>query len=61
VLAALGSVEDRAAHDLVLLFYQEGGAADPVGGLARAQRALLAAGRPPSSWAPFVLLGAHFS
>jgi CHAT domain-containing protein len=60
VLASLGSVEDGAARELVLRFYREGGAADPPGGLARAQRALLAAGRPPSSWAPFVLLGAHF-
>jgi tetratricopeptide (TPR) repeat protein len=59
VLASLGSVEDRSAHDLVLRFYREGGAEDPAGGLARAQRALLAAGRPPSAWAPFVLLGAH--
>jgi tetratricopeptide (TPR) repeat protein len=57
VLASLGSVEDRLARDFVLRFYQEGGAADPVGGLARAQRAFLAAGRPPSSWASFVLLG----
>jgi len=57
VLASLGSVEDRAARDFVLRFYREGGAADPAGGLARAQRAYLAAGRPPSAWAPFVLLG----
>lgn len=59
VLASLGSVEDRTARELVLRFYREGGAADPAGGLARAQRAFLAAGRPPSSWAPFVLLGRH--
>jgi tetratricopeptide (TPR) repeat protein len=58
VLASLGSVEDRAARELVLRFYREGGVDDPAGGLARAQRALLATGRPPSSWAPFVLLGA---
>lgn len=59
VLASLGSVEDRAARELVLHFYRAGGVDDPAIGLARAQRALLAAGRPPSSWAPFVLLGAH--
>ncbi|HEX7183919.1 MAG TPA: CHAT domain-containing protein [Thermoanaerobaculia bacterium] len=59
VLATLGSVEDRNARDLVRHFYQEGGATDPAGGLARAQRALLAAGQPPSAWAPFVLLGAN--
>jgi len=58
VLATLGSVEDRNARMLVRLFYEEGGATDPAGGLARAQRALLAAGQPPSTWAPFVLLGA---
>jgi CHAT domain-containing protein len=58
VLATLGSVEDRNARDLIRHFYQEGGATDPAEGLARAQRVLLAAGRPPSSWAPFVLLGA---
>ena len=60
VLATLGSVEDRNAHDLVRHFYRQGGARDPAGGLARAQRALLAAGRPPSTWASFVLLGADF-
>jgi tetratricopeptide (TPR) repeat protein len=58
VLAALGSVEDRTARELVLRFYRQGGAADPARGLARAQREMLAAGRPPSSWAPFILLGA---
>lgn len=58
VLATLGSVEDRNAHALVRHFYREGGATDPAGGLARAQRVLLAAGRPPSAWASFVLLGA---
>jgi tetratricopeptide (TPR) repeat protein len=56
VLATLGSVEDRNARDLVRHFYREGGATDPAGGLARAQRSLLAAGRPPSAWASFVLL-----
>ena len=61
VLATLGSVEDRNAHELIRHFYQEGGARDPAGGLARAQRALLAAGQPPSAWAPFVLLGADSS
>jgi tetratricopeptide (TPR) repeat protein len=58
VLATLGSVDDRNARDLVRHFYREGGATDPAEGLARAQRILLAAGRPPSAWAPFVLLGA---
>lgn len=58
VLAALWSVQDRTAREVVLRFYAEGGADDPVAALARAQRAFLAAGKPPSFWAPFVLLGA---
>jgi CHAT domain-containing protein len=60
VLATLGSVEDRNARNLVRHFYMEGGANDPAQGLARVQRALLAAGRPPSTWASFVLLGTDF-
>jgi CHAT domain-containing protein len=58
VLASLWSVEDRTAREVVLRFYAEGGTDDPVAALARAQRAFLRAGRPPSFWAPFVLLGA---
>lgn len=57
VVAALGSVEDEVAHRFVLRFYAEGGADDPVAGLARAQRAAIAAGEPPAHWAPFVVLG----
>lgn len=57
VMASLESVEDTAAGELVQRFYAEGGAVDPVGALARAQRQLLAAGRPASAWAPFVVLG----
>ncbi len=57
VLAALWDVNDRTARKVVLRFYTEGGAADPVAALARAQRAFHAAGKPPSYWAPFVLLG----
>lgn len=56
-LASLGSVEDRAARDFVLRFYAEGGADDPAGGLARAQRAAIAAGERPAAWAPFALFG----
>lgn len=59
VLASLGSVEDRAARQFVLRFYAEGGADDPAGGLARAQRAAIAAGEPPTSWASFALFGAE--
>jgi tetratricopeptide (TPR) repeat protein len=57
-LASLASVEDRTARDFVLRFYAEGGAEDPAGGLARAQRAAIAAGERPAAWAPFALFGA---
>ncbi|HEV8631015.1 MAG TPA: CHAT domain-containing protein [Thermoanaerobaculia bacterium] len=59
VLASLRSVDDAVARDFVLRFYREGGAADPVAGLARAQRAAIARGEPPASWAPFALFGAE--
>lgn len=57
VLASLWSLEDRAAYELVLAFYDEGGSVEPAAALARAQRRLIAAGRPASSWAPVVVLG----
>ena len=57
VVASLRSIEDEAAREFVLRFYEEGGAADSAGGLARAQRAFIRAGRPPSFWAPFVHMG----
>ncbi|MES1243403.1 MAG: CHAT domain-containing protein [Acidobacteriota bacterium] len=56
VLASLWSVEDEAARRFVLRFYAEGGARDPAPALARAQRAAIASGEPPSAWAPFVLV-----
>lgn len=56
VLASLWSVEDEPARRFVLRFYAEGGLRDPAPALARAQRAAIAAGEPPSSWAPFVLV-----
>lgn len=56
VLASLWSVEDEPARRFVLRFYEEGGARDPAPALARAQRAAIAAGEPPSAWAPYVLL-----
>jgi hypothetical protein len=56
VLASLWSVEDEAARRFVLRFYAEGGMRDPAPALARAQRAAIAAGEPPSAWAPFVLV-----
>lgn len=57
VLASLWSLEDRAAYELVLGFYDEGGSVEPAAALARAQRRLIAAGRPASSWAPVIVLG----
>lgn len=57
VLASLWSVEDKPARDFVLRFYAEGGASDPAGALARAQRVAIRRGQSPNLWAPFVLFG----
>lgn len=57
VLASLWSIEDERAREFVLRFYAEGGAVDPAGALARAQRVAIHQGVSPSYWAPFVLLG----
>ncbi len=57
VLASLWSVEDEPARDFVLRFYAEGGASDPAGALARAQRVAIGRGLSPNLWAPFVLFG----
>jgi CHAT domain-containing protein len=57
VLASLGSVEDVRVREFVLTFYQQGGAADPVAALARAQRVAIRRGLSPTYWAPFVLFG----
>jgi tetratricopeptide (TPR) repeat protein len=56
VLASLWSVEDDPARRFVLRFYADGGIRDPALALARAQRTAIAAGEPPSAWAPYVLL-----
>lgn len=56
VLASLWSVEDEPARRFVLRFYEEDGVRDPALALARAQRAAIAGGEPPSAWAPFVLV-----
>jgi tetratricopeptide (TPR) repeat protein len=58
VIASLWSIDDDRSSELIGRFYREGGRVDPIGALARAQRALAAAGRPASTWAPFVALGA---
>jgi CHAT domain-containing protein len=57
VLASLWSVEDAQAREFVLRFYAEGGASDPAGALARAQRVAIGQGVSPHYWAPFVLFG----
>lgn len=57
VLASLWSVEDAPTRELVLRFYAEGGASDPAGALARAQRVAIRQGFSPKVWAPFVLFG----
>jgi tetratricopeptide (TPR) repeat protein len=57
VLASLWSIEDLRAREFVLSFYREGGAADPSGALARAQRVAIARGVSPLYWGPFVLFG----
>lgn len=59
VLASLWSVEDRQTHEFVLHFYAEGGASDPAGALARAQRVAIGRGQSPTMWAPFVLFGSE--
>jgi hypothetical protein len=56
VVAALRSVEDAAAEQLISDFYRAGGATEPVRALARVQRKL-ALDRPPSRWASFVAFG----
>ena len=61
VLAALGSVGDGDAHDVVVATFAKmgekelGSARDPVQALAYAQRGMIAAGKEPSAWAPFVV------
>ena len=57
VLASLWSIEDQRARELVLRFYAEGGASDPAGALARAQRVAIRRGLSPNHWAPFVVFG----
>lgn len=57
VLASLWSIEDQRARELVLRFYAEGGASDPAGALARAQRVAIRRGLSPNHWAPFVMFG----
>lgn len=57
VVAALWSVGDAHSREFIVKFYEQGGATDPAGALARTQRAFIQAGRPPSFWSPFVHMG----
>ncbi|MBX5482940.1 MAG: CHAT domain-containing protein [Myxococcaceae bacterium] len=59
VLGTLRTVPDEAAQQLVRAFYEEGGANDPVGALARAQ-ARVEAYQPVSVWSAFTIsMGNH--
>jgi tetratricopeptide (TPR) repeat protein len=56
VVATLNSVEDSVGLEFTRRFYRAGGARDPVGGTARAQREM--AGRyPVAAWSSFVVAG----
>jgi hypothetical protein len=51
VIAVKRTFHDQAGALLIRDFYRFGGADDPAGGLAEAQRAAIRAKRPPSEWA----------
>jgi hypothetical protein len=57
VVASLWSTADDVTRVFVERFYDEGGVRDPLRAVTRAQRALIAAHRPVSAWAPFVFFG----
>jgi CHAT domain-containing protein len=58
VVASLWQVKDKATADLMSSFHHHlVGGMDPAGALRQARLALIESGQPPSSWAPFVLLG----
>lgn len=56
VVATLYSVEDAVAAEFTAAFYEHGGASDPVGATARAQRTL-ARRLPPAAWSGFIVAG----
>lgn len=58
VLASLWSIDDAATRQLVKDFYSAFERQDAAAALASAQRSWIAAGRPPSEWAPFIFFGA---
>ncbi|MEM7156653.1 MAG: CHAT domain-containing protein [Myxococcota bacterium] len=60
VVATLRSVDDADAAELLGRFHARGGAVDPVGALAQAQRELHAEGWSPERWSPYVVIGMPF-
>jgi tetratricopeptide (TPR) repeat protein len=56
VLATLQSVPDQVASELILDFYNDGGASNPARGLARAQQRMARAA-PNGPWPSFVVIG----
>ena len=56
VVATVTSVEDSVGLEFTRRFYRAGGAHDPVGGTARAQREM-AGGHPVAAWSSFVVAG----
>lgn len=58
LVVGLWKVTDEATGALMTLFYHAIGAGQPpAAALATAQRRMIAAGYPPFSWAPFIVLG----
>jgi tetratricopeptide (TPR) repeat protein len=57
VVASLQSIDDQQTRAFISAFYAHGGAEDPLRALARTQRSWARSGRPPSTWAAFVLYG----
>jgi tetratricopeptide (TPR) repeat protein len=57
VVATRWSIDDGHARRILEAFYESGGAADPVGGLVRAQRKANASGLSRREWGAFVALG----
>ena len=57
VVGSLWAIEDEPTRHFVEGFYRNRGAEHPLRALRRTQIEMIAAGEPPSRWAPFVLLG----
>jgi CHAT domain-containing protein len=57
VVASLWAVDDTIAHRFAHELYRAGGTKDPIGALAKAQRALMQRGAPEAQWSTFVVVG----